>query len=283
VVGDTPFYGGGGISLYNDANEDTDSDVVLSSSIVADNTAPFGPDIHESDEPVGSLQGTFVTGFSLIENTADATVTESPAGSNLLGVDPLLGPLADNGGPTQTQLPAVTSPAIDAGVANGLATDQRGVQRTFDAGNIANRAGSDATDIGAVEQVAQGTCKGKAATVLFAPGQPITGTAGADVIVGTDAAEKINSQGGKDTVCAGGGKDKVNTAGGKDNVKAGAGNDRVKGGAGKDKLSGQAGKDTLKGQGGKDTLKGGGGKDKLVGGPGKDKLRGGGGKDTERQ
>ena len=51
--------------------------------------------------------------------------------------DPQLGPLQDNGGPTQTQALALTSPAIDAGNMGGctdnlgaiLATDQRGVHR----------------------------------------------------------------------------------------------------------------------------------------------------------
>jgi CSLREA domain-containing protein len=45
--------------------------------------------------------------------------------------DPLLGPLADNGGPTQTMAPADGSPAIDSvpTAAGCLATDQRGVAR----------------------------------------------------------------------------------------------------------------------------------------------------------
>ncbi len=44
--------------------------------------------------------------------------------------DPLLGPLQDNGGFTQTHLPAPGSPAIDAGdPANCSGTDQRGVPR----------------------------------------------------------------------------------------------------------------------------------------------------------
>jgi CSLREA domain-containing protein len=49
---------------------------------------------------------------------------------DLPGVDPLLGPLADNGGPTQTRALLVGSPAIDAGDNSGCpATDQRGVAR----------------------------------------------------------------------------------------------------------------------------------------------------------
>jgi CSLREA domain-containing protein len=51
------------------------------------------------------------------------------AGS-LPGVNPLLGPLANNGGPTDTQALLAGSPAIDAGdTATCLPTDQRGVTR----------------------------------------------------------------------------------------------------------------------------------------------------------
>ena len=50
--------------------------------------------------------------------------------SDLINTDPLLGPLANNGGPTLTQALLYGSPAVDAGVAvPGLTTDQRGVPR----------------------------------------------------------------------------------------------------------------------------------------------------------
>lgn len=59
--------------------------------------------------------------------------------------DPHLGPLASNGGPTQTQLPQAGSPLLDAiptaACAPGVTTDQRGVSRP--------QAGG--CDIGAVE------------------------------------------------------------------------------------------------------------------------------------
>ena len=55
-------------------------------------------------------------------------------------IDPLIAPLADNGGPTQTHLPQSGSPAIDTGDGCPLA-DQRGVARPQGA----------ACDIGAVE------------------------------------------------------------------------------------------------------------------------------------
>jgi hypothetical protein len=61
----------------------------------------------------------------------------------ILNTDPQLGALADNGGPTQTMLPAYSSPAIDAqpAAACALTTDQRGQPRPQ------NRA----CDMGAVE------------------------------------------------------------------------------------------------------------------------------------
>ncbi len=50
--------------------------------------------------------------------------------SDLENTNPLLGGLANNGGPTQTHALLVGSPAIDTGIGQGcLATDQRGVTR----------------------------------------------------------------------------------------------------------------------------------------------------------
>ena len=145
---------GGGITRFglDDAGFTGSDDLSLSSTIVAGNTAPAGPDIsNRTDMGSNPIAGTFSAGFSLIGSTAgNVTLTETPAGSNLLNVDPLLGPLADNGGPYRTQLPAATSPAVDAGITNGLTTDQRGLPRTvrtkFDL-----PAGSDGTDIGSAE------------------------------------------------------------------------------------------------------------------------------------
>ena len=62
--------------------------------------------------------------------------------SDLPGVDPLLGPLQNNGGSTETHLPMAGSPVIDAGDASTApGRDQRGVKRP---------QGPDA-DIGSVE------------------------------------------------------------------------------------------------------------------------------------
>jgi VCBS repeat-containing protein len=65
-------------------------------------------------------------------------------------LDPKLGPLQDNGGPTWTHAVLPGSPAIDAGT-NDIAppTDQRGFARIFDG----NRDGFPVIDIGAFEVV----------------------------------------------------------------------------------------------------------------------------------
>ena len=52
------------------------------------------------------------------------------ATGDLQNTDPLLGPLADNGGPTQTHALLIDSPAIDAGDDSACpSTDQRGFPR----------------------------------------------------------------------------------------------------------------------------------------------------------
>jgi large repetitive protein len=63
-------------------------------------------------------------------------------------VDPQLGPLADNGGPTLTHLPSIGSPVLDRGAAADCpATDQRGEARPIDA----DGDGTSVCDIGAIE------------------------------------------------------------------------------------------------------------------------------------
>jgi hypothetical protein len=77
-------------------------------------------------------------------NAADHSInTDGSCGAALLMADPLLGPLADNGGPTFTHALLAGSPALDAGLGGG-SVDQRGVSRPQGAG----------PDIGAFEWTA---------------------------------------------------------------------------------------------------------------------------------
>jgi CSLREA domain-containing protein len=120
--------------------------VALSGSVVADNTAGTVADVVGGPHPAGLG---FSAGFSLIENPGGEAI--NAIAPNVIGSDPQLGPLAANGGPTQTMMPASTSPAIDEGLGDGAGSDQRGQSRVFDAPTIANAAGGDGADIGAVE------------------------------------------------------------------------------------------------------------------------------------
>ena len=106
---------GGGIYLAQYLSGDQSGTAAINSTIVADNTAGGAPnDLFRQPTPAG---GGFNNTFSLIENPGDAPLLGSHA--LITGVDPQLGPLADNGGPTQTMLPSNTSPVIDQGKAQG--------------------------------------------------------------------------------------------------------------------------------------------------------------------
>ncbi|HEV7731907.1 MAG TPA: choice-of-anchor Q domain-containing protein [Candidatus Binatia bacterium] len=95
------------------------------------------------------------------------------AGVNDRTVDPQLGPLADNGGPTLTHMPIAGSPAIDAASSSACpATDQRGTGRPADG----NGDGAAVCDSGAVEFLDE--CPSDPAKVL--PGVCGCGVADAD-------------------------------------------------------------------------------------------------------
>ncbi len=73
------------------------------------------------------------------------------ATGDIRNTNPLLGPLANNGGPTLTHAFPINSPVLDKGKSFGLLLDQRGLLRTADSPVFANATGGDGTDIGAVE------------------------------------------------------------------------------------------------------------------------------------
>jgi hypothetical protein len=91
-------------------------------------------------------------GFNL---DSDNTCGFSPDNNSLSGIDPMLGDLADNGGPTKTHALLEGSPAIDKGDSFGESTDQRGEERPSDFDTVANATDGDGSDIGAFEVQAQ--------------------------------------------------------------------------------------------------------------------------------
>jgi hypothetical protein len=131
VAGNGPAYRGGGVAAPDGME--------IYSSILADNTASSFPDM--------SGGAGITVGFSLIEN---GSLIESEEGPNLIGQDPQLGPLQNNGGATPTMEPAPTSPVIDQGRSR-FGRDQRLGPRMVDNPTIANAPGGDAADIGALE------------------------------------------------------------------------------------------------------------------------------------
>ncbi len=74
---------------------------------------------------------TSTVGYNLIQNPGPLCVLGGVTTGNLIGSNPNLGPLANNGGPTQTRALLSGSPAIDAADpgASCAVTDQRGVAR----------------------------------------------------------------------------------------------------------------------------------------------------------
>jgi len=108
--------------------------VTVSRTVIAGNTAPSSPD----------CQGSFVSeGFNLVGDGSACSgfsATGDQVGTSGSPIEPLLNPLENNSGPTDTHLPRTGSPLLDAGdpVAPlaGLppcpATDQRGAARPFD-------------------------------------------------------------------------------------------------------------------------------------------------------
>ncbi|MDB6109232.1 MAG: hypothetical protein JWR69_982, partial [Pedosphaera sp.] len=79
---------------------------------------------------VNDISGVLTSqGYNLIQNPGSSTMAGDLTG-NLYGLDPLLGPLQSNGGPTFTHALLTNSPAIDAGPTNAPAGfDQRGMSR----------------------------------------------------------------------------------------------------------------------------------------------------------
>jgi hypothetical protein len=136
-VTNSTIFGNQGVGISN-----SESTIQLKNTIVAGNSEGIYPDIYgyNSVTDLGNnLIGTgaaFNAGFPLIiDNSFTNGVNGSIVGTLANPIDPLLGPLANNGGPTQTHALLPGSPAIDAANPNSFpSTDQRGVPRPQGAG-----------------------------------------------------------------------------------------------------------------------------------------------------
>jgi hypothetical protein len=110
---------GGGISGYWDVS------VILSSTIIAGNLASYSPDLRFGSWPTiisnNCLIGIADTGYFTLTGAGNLT------GTLAAPLNPMLAPLANNGGPTKTHALLPGSPAIDNGNNSvNLTNDQRG-------------------------------------------------------------------------------------------------------------------------------------------------------------
>ena len=139
---------GGGISFLETESpfaRDNQS-LSLNSSIVAGNTDNgTAPDLL----PPRNFPNGLDVEHSLIGDTTGSGVTPTTGTGNILGQPALLGPLADNGGRTQTHTLLVGSPAIDAGSPGFNRNDQRG--GPFSVNFDDPQTPGTGTDIGALE------------------------------------------------------------------------------------------------------------------------------------
>ena len=130
--------------------------LTLASSTIARNSAAAGGGLATAGD-FASLVDTIIAANTAANAAPDVDGTLTSQGNNLIGnptgasgltasdlvgLNPDLGPLEDNGGPTPTLALLAGSPAVDAGTtASALTTDQRGLPRTV----------NGTTDIGAFE------------------------------------------------------------------------------------------------------------------------------------
>jgi hypothetical protein len=141
ITGNSATLQGGGISSSANSH--------IRNTVIAGNTATSGASSVD-------VFGTFISdGFNFIgvfNNQATGFGnggSHDQVGTTAVPANPSLGPIQDNGGPTQTRRPLSGSLVIDQGNSGGITNDQRGQPRPVDQPGIINAG--DGSDIGAVE------------------------------------------------------------------------------------------------------------------------------------
>ncbi|GIV95501.1 MAG: hypothetical protein KatS3mg057_0158 [Herpetosiphonaceae bacterium] len=164
ISGNTAQAGGGALSnnsasamtsLFNvTITNNTTSDgngggVVIISGVVTATNSLIAGNIDSGGQAPDCSGALTSAGHNLIGSTSFCNISGMTTG-NLFGLDPLLGPLQDNGGATLTHALSSGSPAIDAGDPAGC-KDDTGATLTIDQRSFPRPVGSGC-DIGAWEQ-----------------------------------------------------------------------------------------------------------------------------------
>jgi len=130
--------------------------VVLRNTLVAQNWMlieqfPWPPVIVPDVAGDFASKGYNLIGMAVFYSTGLINgVNADQVGSSSSPIDPLIGPLQMNDGPTSTHALSPDSPALDKGNSFGFPTDQRGHHRPHEY-FIGNAPGGDGSDIGAFE------------------------------------------------------------------------------------------------------------------------------------
>jgi hypothetical protein len=165
ISGNTASREGGGIDQGSGM-------LTVSNSTVTNNTSEYGAIRNyigtanvqntiiagniDSDGGAPDVAGAFISqGYNLIGASDYSTgflngVNNDQVGTVASPINPMLGPLQNNSGPTETHALLPGSPAIDRGNSFGLTTDQRGFSRPVDF-PLPNAPGGNGSDIGAFE------------------------------------------------------------------------------------------------------------------------------------
>ena len=305
TIANSTFFGNSvpnmGGAIFNSGNNDGTGILTVINSTINNNTSALGGTVTTEKGGTIILRNTLLAGNNPGNNCLSQTNgvivdeggnlddgTSCNFGSNSLSSGAAaLGPLQNNGGPTDTVALTTGSGAVDLGL-NAVCVaapvsnlDQRGGPRPIGAA-----CDTGAFELGSTPSTPPGDPSPPVPTAppptAPPPGPvPDPGTEPAPLCSGGTATVYVLTtgviKGGLDNGLVYNGRMRGTT--GADVMVGTAGIDILDGSRGNDRICGLGGKDTLRGGAGRDTLLGGAGKDKLVGGAGFDRCTGGPGKD----